>query len=328
LSTKDFVVSTGRDRYWEACKRELAAMQDPKTGLLRAELARPVDCPVCSADAAEKIFVKEGFTFVRCPGCGLVYVNPQLDQSRLKESYEGATSQDIWVDVLLSADQQAYDGKKFQRAAEEMNRMRPAKGKVLDVGCSIGLFLDIARSAGWKVWGLELSKKAVKYAVETLKLDVRPKLLEDCGFEPESFDVLTLWEVLEHVPDPRGLLADAAGLLKPGGLAALLVPNAKSLSVMMMRERSSAFGGRNHLWYFSPKTLPMLLDGCGFETVSISTQLSQIEEMASYLNYEDPYFPTGKNREFAPDAATLREAERFIFANNMGYKLMVWAKKR
>ena len=326
MSTKDFAADTGRHKYWELVEKELKMLQDDR-GMLKKELHRHVDCALCRVDDATEIFVKEGFTFVRCNRCGLVYVNPQCATDKLTENYELNASADFWVDVLLSGPEQDYDIRKFTRCCEQLEDITPGR-RVLDVGCSIGLFLKVARDRGWDTTGLELSKKAVDYAVNDLGLDVRPALLHDAGLDPESFDVVALWEVLEHVPDPRSVLEQCGEVLKPGGVLAVLVPNRDALSARIMRADCSCFGGRNHLWYFSPAVLTELLAQQGFEVEHTETQLSQVQEILTFLNYKNPYYDerTGDDFDIGDDLKS--KLEEFIFANNLGYKLLIYARKK
>ena len=325
MSTKDFAATTGRHKYWELVEKELAPLQDEQ-GMLKKELHRPVDCAVCRVDHAEKVFVKEGFTFVRCKQCGLVYVNPQCATEKLIESYEMNASLDYWVDVLLSQGEQEYDVDKFTAACQTLEELTPGR-RVLDVGCSIALFLKIAKARGWDTLGLELNRKAVKHAVEVYGLDVRPQLLHEAALAPESFDAVTLWEVLEHVSDPRDVLAQCSAVLKPSGILAILVPNRDALSARIMRQACSCFGGRNHLWYFDIRTLSALLEQTGLEVVKTDTHLSQAEEILTYLNYKNPYYDERTADDFDMDKELKAKFEQFIFDNLLGYKLLVYARK-
>ncbi len=325
MSTKDFVESTGRDRYWRQVAKELAMIQDER-GMLKPELHHHVNCAVCNIDDATPVFVKEGFTFVKCNKCGLLYVNPQCETGKLNEYYDCGASADIWVEVLLSNTEIDYDVNKFTKCCEDMERLITGR-RVLDVGCSVGIFLDVARKRGWHTTGLELNNRAYEYAKNTLGLDIHKKLLDECGFAPGQFDAITLWEVLEHIPDPRGIIEQIAALLTPGGLLSILVPNRNALSARMLRQDCACFGGRNHLWYFDPDTLTELLRQSGFAVESVSTQLSQMEEMLTYLNYRNPYHERRSDSDFSIDGDLRAKIEKFIFDNNLGYKLLVHAIK-
>lgn len=329
MSTNEFVKATGRDKLWEVVAEELKALQGPD-GMLKKELERYVKCPLCEVDETKPVFIKEGFKFVICDSCGLMYVNPQADSEKLRSWYEHCKSADMWVDMILQSDQQLdFDRKKFHECCEVLERLNYGPGNVIDVGCSLGNFLEVARDRGWETIGLELNQKAVKHATETLGLDVRPQLLHEAELKENSFDVLTLWEVLEHVPDPDALLKDCRKYIRQGGTIAILVPNKNALSARIMQEHCSCFGGRNHLWYFSEDTLTELLKKNGFTVYPEDTKtlLSQIDEITGYLSYRNPYLSAPGKFDFALPEDMKKKLEKFIFDNKFGYKLVMYARK-
>ena len=209
-----FDQETGRDRYFAQRERELDALIDPATGLVDERYAHRVACPVCGSDEHRTLFVKRGFPIVRCDACRLVFSNPQVDESLVVEEYRGGLSNDLWVDVLTSERQLALDREKFGAILDELEPHRGA-GRLLDVGCSIGLFLEQARGRGWDGVGIEFSEKARSYARAEFGLEVIDRPLAESGLEPESFDVVTLLSVLEHTTEPRRMLREIATVLKP-----------------------------------------------------------------------------------------------------------------
>src|SRR5688500_7389092 len=114
-------------------------------------------------------------------------------------------------------------------------------GKVLDIGCGRGLLLNKFRERGWDPQGTELSEEAATYARDRLNLPVTTDTLEDARFANDQFDLVILWHVLEHVPDPRATLEEIGRVLKPGGTLLVAVPNFGSL------EARSAGPGWFHL---------------------------------------------------------------------------------
>ncbi|MFH1539359.1 MAG: class I SAM-dependent methyltransferase [bacterium] len=329
MGTYDFVKETGRDRYWELLQKEKRAMIDPKTGMLRKDLARRVDCPVCGKCDSQHVFVKDGFNYVKCIKCGILYINPQLDDDALKQRYRGASSQDWWVEVLQTAPQLKYDTKKFRGAVKDLET-HAEKGKLLDVGCSIGVFLDIARRRGWDAVGVELGRKARRVAVEKFGLAVHDKPLDELDLEPGSFDVVTLWEVLEHLQEPRKILTQCHRLMKKKGTIVILVPNANSLAVRMLRDRAATFGW-GHLWYFTPEALEKMLRDIGFVPYHVGTELGEMDTISNYLQFDDPYIK-GKTSNVPSPYKFSKEMKKtmnsWIVRNGLGYKLRVYARKR
>ncbi len=316
---------TGRDRYFAARDEELAALVDPATGRLAERLARTIDCSNCGSPDHRRLFDKQGFTFVRCEDCRLVFVNPQVREDVVLDEYRTAETNDLWLDVLTSERQLAYDRAKFGRFLDELEPFRGG-GRLLDVGCSIGLFLYLARERGWNGLGLELAPRALAYAREHYGLEVLDVPLEDAGLEPESFDAVGLLSVLEHANEPRRMLGDCARVLRPGGAIAIVVPNVESLACRVLHDRARTFDGRNHLTYFSPDTLADMLRRCGFEPVRVWTEVASLDPILEHLGYEEPYADADLSAD--PVLERLRgELEPLFDELHLGYKLHAVARK-
>jgi SAM-dependent methyltransferase len=315
---------TGRDRYFAAKERELDQLLDPETGLVSERFARSIACPVCGRERHTLLFVKRGYPIVRCDDCTVVFANPQVDEKLVLAEYRaaGESANDLWVDVLTSPRQLELDRAKF---AEMLNELEPyrGEGRLLDVGTSIGLFLDLARQRGWSGIGTEFGARALAHARDELGLEVYDRPLSELGLEPASFDVVTLNSVLEHVNRPLELLGEVRGLLRPGGALYLIVPNVDSLACRVLHERAATFDGRNHLLYFSPATLRDALARSGFDIVETHTRVSSLDPVLEWLGYRQPY----SDAELEADslAATVRdrraEVERLIEELQLGYKL-------
>jgi SAM-dependent methyltransferase len=316
---------TGRDRYFEARDAELAQLLDPETGRLAERLARTIDCPLCGSPDHAPLFEKQGFTFVRCRECRLVFVNPQVREDVVLSEYRTAETNDLWFDVLTSQRQLALDREKFGEVLDLLEPYRGA-GRLLDVGCSIGLFLDLARERGWDGVGIEFAPRALAYARDEYGLEVLDVPLDEAAFEPGSFDAVGLLSVLEHTNEPRRMLGDVTRVLRSGGAVYIVVPNVESLACRVLHERARTFDGRNHLVYFSPSTLRDCLDRCGFDMPYVSTKVSSFAPVAEHLAYEEPYSDTELVDE-VPEAI-LAAIEPRLDELHLGYKLHALAVKR
>jgi SAM-dependent methyltransferase len=319
---------TGRDRYFAARERELEQLLDPETGMLSARYARDVACPLCGSERYRTLFVKRGFTFVRCAECSLVFSNPQVDEELVLAEYREGESNDLWIDVLTSPRQLELDRAKFSEILDVLEPYRGG-GRLLDVGCSIGLFLHLAEERGWRGVGLELGGRALRYAREEFGLDVRDVALADAGFEPESHDAVGLLSVLEHTTRPHELLAEIGRVLRPGGALYVITPNVESLACRVLHERAATFDGRNHLVYFSPRTLTDLLRRSGFEPRRVATRISSLDPILEWLTYEEPYSDGDTSADPLARWARERPAalERLFDELQLGYKLHCLAVK-
>lgn len=223
-------------------------------------------CNLCGAASAARLFSKSGFDLLRCDGCELVYVGnpPSGDDLQKLYSFESGYQKELVDDAISTA---------FHREEADRNltllQRHALPGRLLDVGCSTGLFLSAARRTGWQAQGVEYSADSSRVAREVYGQDVVTGALVPGMFEPASFDVVTFWDVIEHVPDPVGTLRVAAELLAPGGLMVLKTPNVDGL----YPKASLALAGRlgfwghpeppGHLFQFSVKTLNQLAVAAG-----------------------------------------------------------------
>lgn len=141
---------------------------------------------------------------------------------------------------------------------------------MLEIGCATGIFLDVARRKGWQVAGVEISDFAGQYAREKLGLEVFIGQLEDSYFPPESFDVICMFHLLEHIPSPKKFCQIVHRLLKPDGLVVIEIPDFSSSSSRRFKEKWGALQPETHLYHFSKKTLGNLLNQTGHEIIGIS----------------------------------------------------------
>ena len=176
---------------------------NPDTGKIHAHLVNRINCPVCDVDDSVWVFDKVGFDFVKCRHCGLLYVNPQLTAEIQDSIYKQSKTADRWIKVQKKTKEQTWNAeKKYLPALEELRRIYPRGGKLLDVGCSIGQFLSLARDAGWNVIGVELNTEAAAIARRDYGLTIHEMKLEEAGFAEGEFDVVTLWGVSNTLQTP------------------------------------------------------------------------------------------------------------------------------
>ncbi len=233
---------------------------------------REVPCLFCGVRDEELRFRDGAFRVVRCRRCGLVYVNPRLPGERLHQMYQ----EEYW-----SSDR-AKDFGYTQYLAEKplylrtwrlrsrlLARHAPRPGRVLDVGCAAGFFLAVMAEQGWSPCGLEISEPMVRYAREQMRLpDVRRGDLLSVDLPPDSFDLVTLWDVVEHLEDPVAHLRRAAAALKADGLLVLETQNVASAFARLLGRKWQHYKHEEHLYHFDPASLARLLDAAGLAVVS------------------------------------------------------------
>jgi 2-polyprenyl-3-methyl-5-hydroxy-6-metoxy-1,4-benzoquinol methylase len=162
---------------------------------------------------------------------------------------------------------QIFKNKHVPKDINLINRTVAKRGTLLDVGCAMGAFLEVARKNGWEITGVELSEFGSAYARNNLKLNVYTGSLEDAidkgQIQGNSFDVVTLWDTLEHLTDPAALLKKVNHVLKDGGWFFCSTVNIDSFLSRKQGEHWHFFRPPKHLFYYSEQTLKRYLNNAG-----------------------------------------------------------------
>ena len=226
-----------------------------------------VNCNICNTDDTFLVTTQNGYKVVQCKNCGLVYVNPRPDNETLKRlyaEYHQRNGKDVndWAKLM---------GKNFKEVLSFLNKVLPGKGKLLDIGCGYGHFIEIMKRQGWSVCGIDLSPKVLLYAKEK-GLDVFETSIDDVSFPDEYFDAVTAFYVLEHVTNPLHALKNIFKMLKPCGILVLRVPHTTPIIrfLSFFRIKNNLYDIPYHLFDYSPQTITQLLKKSGFSTVSVT----------------------------------------------------------
>jgi len=229
-----------------------------------------VACGLCGSEERDTRFTDGPFSVVRCRECGLTYVTPRLgDSSLLEQVYDEAywssnsASERGYTDYR--ADERLYL-KTYRRRLSVLRRHFDGAGRVLDVGCAAGYFLEVMRGEGWDVTGLEPSAAILPFAEERLgRENVKGGRLGEVDLEEGSFDLITMWDVIEHIPDPVGAVREVGRLLAPGGKLLIETQNVSSTAARVLGRRWQHYKHAEHIYHFDPSTLERMLGEAGFE---------------------------------------------------------------
>jgi len=250
-------------------------------------MPRYVNCNLCGLNRTEIIQeAEEPFKVVKCKSCGLVYTNPQPGRKLIEEHYQKEYYKE-WIEKQMER-----RISMWKRRIKEIKEYK-SNGNLLDVGCGIGTFLRLAKEEGFEIFGTEISDYACKYVKDNLKIDVFRGNLEEANFPPVSFDVVTIWHTLEHLPNPKAILKEINRIIKKDGLLVIAAPNLnnfimKFLYLIVKGKKLVLFSDQAkewHFYHFSSQTITSMLKKTGFRVVKIDMDLAQIEVTKKIVDY-------------------------------------------
>ncbi|MGC9358256.1 MAG: class I SAM-dependent methyltransferase [Anaerolineae bacterium] len=234
---------------------------------------REINCPICDVNHSEHVYqvrdrllgVEGEFTLVRCLECGLLYLNPQPTVEEIVRYYPPKYYSYVSVPPgELSWPHRMVLNYGLYKRCQAVTRCKK-EGRLLEVGCANGAFLDaMRRTGGWDVYGVDISEHAVRCARDQLGLNVFHGQLQDARFPNHFFDIVVLWDVLEHLPDPKSALLEIRRVLAPDGWLIFRVPNLDSLDARIFGPYWAGLDAPRHFFIFSETTLKRLLELCGF----------------------------------------------------------------
>ena len=270
---------------------------------LRRKLAsHAVPCPLCNSRASSRIcktpnvhmaVFRDIFAerVVQCKNCGFIFTNPRPTLGALERYYtddyalEGLSVPRTLEEFLGDSHKEIWFSKDrdFELVTE-----RKTSGRLLDIGCASGTLLWLAKQKGFAVRGVEVGRGSAEYVRTVLDIDVFCGQLEDAGFPDNSFDVITMFHSLEHVPNPRTVVREVRRILADSGIFIVVVPNYSAWS----SERHGAdwiwLQPQNHYSHFTPESLRNLLAWEGFaaELHCEEGRYGEAEIRASYSELE------------------------------------------
>lgn len=305
-----------RQQLWEASIKNHEKYIDPATGLLKAEFVHERKCPTCGSAQSVRMFHKGGGTYVRCADCEMVFLNPVMTDQHLGDYYR--FNHDL--QSMVVADDTEFYHRIYLQGLSLLESCLGRQGAILDIGCSSGIFLDVARRQGWsRTMGLELNEREAEVARQ--KHTIYTSTLESFS-PPEMLDALTLWDVFEHIKDGNTLLQAARGVLKPDGMLFIQTPSSAALAPRIMHEHCNMFDGIEHVNLYSPDTMQKIAGRNGYKVMAMQTVISEWKPIQRYLRYHEPYNDTPAGSGCLSELIT----EQAILDNNLGYKMQAVLK--
>ena len=247
---------------------------DSRTGELVSRLGslplEEVPCYLCGHDEGKLLVDDPPFKVLLCGSCGLGYTSPRLIGDRIHEIYgDEYWNSDSAKDYGYSSYEEDVSGylRTFELRADLISPHK-ASGRLLEVGSAAGFFLSVMDKRGYEVHGLEISTEIAESSRKRFGLEnIRSCLLEDAGYDPGTFDLVTMWDVVEHMADPIVELRRLRDLLVDDGVLVLQTQDVSSFTRKLLGRRWHHFKQLEHIYHFNPPTIEILLQRSGFEVV-------------------------------------------------------------
>ncbi len=226
-------------------------------------------CELCGSQKARLLYIKNGYQIFNCQSCQLVFVGQAPTEEELKKYY----SEDYFKEGKEKFGYFDYETEAKFCQENFLNKIKKIEnfktgGRLLDVGCAYGFFLKKC-GRKWKASGIEISEHAAEVARKKFKLDVFKGTLLNSPWKNKEFDVITMWDVLDHTKNPFEDLKKINNLLKDQGLLVLNVGDIDSLCAKIMGKRWYLMIPPTHLFFFSKKTITSLLEKANFKVLKV-----------------------------------------------------------
>lgn len=258
-------------------------------------------CYLCETGKAKLYFYKLGYTILRCPSCSLLTLDFHEDYNSFIHSYyqKGYFTGDKKIRAYANyAQDKPNISKNAKNILQKIKKIK-SSGNILDVGCAMGFFMEVAEQQGFKVYGIEVSTYAAAFSQKLFKNRVFLGAVEDFPqkrsavfeFKNTTFDVIILSDLIEHVKDPVSVLKDLKKVLKKDGVIVLQTGDTDSFWARLMGKNWHFYAPPQHLYFFSKNTLTKVLEKAGYKVLRVDKEgkyvsLRYILHMTQYMNIE------------------------------------------
>jgi len=295
-----------------------------------ADEVETVLCPLCNGTKQKLIYSERGvLNIVKCLSCNLIYVSPRLKSP--DKIYHGDAK--IYFEeakLIFFGKAKHHRDPNYLRDIKMIKKYKPS-GRFLDIGTNMGFFLRLAAKGNWDLWGVEPSPSLSEIARKYFNLNVKTAYLEEAGFQSNSFDVISMIDVFEHITNPATILKEINRILKPGGILFIKVPNGL---FNLLKFRLAKFAGRlknydifdsyEHVVHYSENSLEKMLAKYGFSV--ISKNVGSPIQLPVWHNYVGFYYqyPSPWQLDYKKQAARLflyylSKIEFYLLGRHVGH---------
>lgn len=256
------------DRYIELVERDSAGLLEKRTDFA------VIPCPACGCSEIVESFEKSGFNYACCQRCMTLYVNPRPRFEDLIDFYAKSESTEFWINDFFKPVAEERRARIFRPRAEYVSGILAGRNGLTigDIGAGFGIFLDeLSRvRSGDRLVAIEPSPRQAELC-RSLGLEAEASALETLRGYDGAFDILTAFELFEHLHDPGGFLKHVFRMLKPGGRFLITTLNGMGFDILLLWEQSRSLLPPVHLNFFNTNSIATLMEKCGFEVLETTT---------------------------------------------------------
>lgn len=225
-------------------------------------------CYLCGGNTKQPVIETGGYRVSSCTICGLGFLDSEGTPEHPRISYgEAFYAENRMIKEPACAVRDSLPKVRFVQKVKN-------SGNLLDVGCGLGYFLAAARSRGFSVYGIEHSEWALDYIKKQFDITAFSGPIENLKIDDGSFDMVTMWQVIEHLPDPLGTLKKIRDILRDDGVVIIETRNYRSFDAKVLKEKWNGWSLPYHLWHFDLSSLVRTIEKVGFTPIRLKTNYS------------------------------------------------------
>jgi len=289
-------------------------------------------CPACDSSDCPPAFEKNGFIYAQCENCKTLFVNPRPDFQGISSFYSKSESTSYWVNDFFLPMLEIRREKMFNPRAKHLSERFPmySEGRIADIGSGFGVFLEELKKY-WpkaKIDAIEPSEEMAKI-IRSKGFSVIESMVEDVKPSETGYDLITSFELFEHLHDPKDFLEKIAKLIKKGGYLYLTTLNGQGFDIQLFWEKSKSVFPPHHLNFFNPRSIKILLEKTGYELVEVSTP-GELDWDIVEGSYKNDGFDPGRFFRTVVDYANEDDKKRlqeWISSSNFSSHMRIIARK-
>jgi SAM-dependent methyltransferase len=226
-------------------------------------------CRICESHAVRLLCVKGPASYYVCRGCDTVFQHPLPTPDEMVGYADTQYREGVYRDYVRAREMKHAH---FRHRLAEFDTRFPPPGRMLDLGCSCGYFLDVALERGYDAYGVEFSEEAIAAAQPGTRQRIRRGNVNEAESDhPSEYDVVTAFDIIEHLEDPVAFLEEIAGMLSPGGGVVISTPDTRHVLRYLMGRRWPMLQPMQHTTLMSRLGLRVALERAGFGEVAVAT---------------------------------------------------------